>query len=537
MVQQSLSPPLFAINSLTSNAGDTVSLPRAAVTAIVGSNNAGKSRLLRDIELVLRDSQAQPVTLAQIGATTPVAEPAAELEEWLDANAVRSTGQNGVPQWSPTTGDSKLTMRDFKVYLDQTPYSYRRFPFLGTASSFFLHLTSAGALATHAAGSAPVGPTRRGGMNPLGHLYRDGDLEAELDTLSRSTFGEGLMLDRANAEFRLRVGDVGVPVPLLNHPTREYADAVLALPTLDEQGDGMRSFVGLALLVMARPPGVLLIDEPEAFLHPGQARALGRWLGGAARGRELQVIIATHDRDFLLGLLEADAPVNVVRITRHGDKNRLAQLPPEEIQQVWADPVLRYSNVLQGLFHRQVVVCESDGDCRFFGAALDEVALASDRRAIADDVLFVPGGGKQRVAAIANALGRLRVRSRAIVDFDVFRNRDQLRAIVESVAGSWSTDMANDYVTMVRPIQQGSIWERVKNQGLVAVPPGEPNAAAQRLLAALAAVGVYVVPVGEMEGFDRSQSLHGAAWVSTAIEGGIHKSEHVARFVEPLLES
>lgn len=412
-----------------------------------------------------------------------------------------------------------------------------RFPRLGAAAPFFLHHTSAGALAGHAAGSAPVGPVHGGGSNPLGRLYRDGDLEAELDALSRSTFSQGLLLDRANAEFRLRVGDVHVPVPPLNHPTREYADAVLDLPLLDDQGDGMRSFVGLALLVMARPPGVLLIDEPEAFLHPGQARALGRWLGGAAHERDLQVIIATHDRDLLLGLLEASAPINVVRITRQDDRNSLAQLPPDEIQEVWADPVLRYSNVLQGLFHRQVVVCESDGDCRFFGAALDELALATDRRAIADDVLFVPGGGKQRVAAIARALGRLRVRSRAIVDFDVFRSKDILRGMVESVAGTWTDDMGADYVAMVAPIQERSLWDQVKNQGMAAVPPGEPNAAAQRLMSALTTIGVHVVPVGEMEGFDRSQSLHGAAWVSTAIERGVHKSEPLAAFVGPLLES
>ncbi len=525
-------PVRFTLDSLTSNAGDTVMLPQGAVTAIVGGNNAGKSQLLRDIAGVVNQPDTLPVTITALTATRPSVESDLDAVAWLDANVSKSASQNGVPQWSPNIGGGSITVAQFMQFFE---YPHRpQFPWMGPAAQFFLHLTTAGALAGHAAGSAPVGQMM-GGTTPLGQVYRDGDLEAELNSLALSTFGQGLILDRANSEFRLRVGEVSVAVPPLNHPTREYADAVLQLPPLDEQGDGMRSFIGLALLVMARPPGVLLIDEPEAFLHPGQARALGRWLGGAARDRDLQIMIATHDRDLLLGLLEADAPVNVVRVVRDGNLNRLAQLPPEEIQIVWADPVLRYSNVLQGLFHRQVVVCESDGDCRFFGAALDDLAQATGRRSIADDVLFVPGGGKQRVAAIARALGRLNVTSRAIVDFDVVRERTTLRGIVESVGGTWSDEVNTDYVTMMQPVQQQGLLEQVKVQGLAAVPAGEPNAAGQRLLATLSTMGVHVVHVGEMEGFDRTQSLHGAAWVSNAIEAGVHKSEPVRDFVEPFL--
>jgi len=523
-------PVRFTLDSLTSNAGDTVTLPSGTVTAIVGGNNAGKSQLLRDIAAVVNSSDVMPVIITSLEATRPTAESEQAAAEWLDANVSRAATQNGIPHWSPNTGGGTIPASQFLQFFN---YGVGRpFPWMGPAAPFFLHSTSAGGLAGYGSGSAPVGQMG-GGTTPLGQVYRDGDLEAELNGLAHGTFGQGLLLDRANSEFRLRVGEVAVPVPPLNHPTREYADAVLQLPTLDEQGDGMRSFIGIALLVMARPPGVLLIDEPEAFLHPGQARALGRWLGGAARDRDLQIIVSSHDRDLLLGLLEADAPVNVVRVVRDGDLNRLSQLPPEEIQTVWADPVLRYSNVLQGLFHRQVVVCESDGDCRFFAAALDDLAQSTDRRAVADDVLLVPGGGKQRVAAIARALARLNVKSRAIVDFDVFRERDMLRGIVESVAGVWSDEINADYVTMMQPIRQQVLMEQVKNQGLAAVPAGDPNAAAQRLLTGLNAMGVHVVPVGEMEGFDRSQSLHGAAWVSNAIESGVHKSQAVREFVEP----
>ncbi|MEV0989569.1 hypothetical protein [Streptomyces sp. NPDC049949] len=34
-------------------------------------------------------------------------------------------------------------------------------------------------------------------------------------------------------------------------------------------------------------------------------------------------------------------------------------------------PSLRYSNIISGLFHDGVVLCESEGDCQFYAASFD----------------------------------------------------------------------------------------------------------------------------------------------------------------------
>ncbi|SDP33179.1 AAA domain-containing protein, putative AbiEii toxin, Type IV TA system [Arthrobacter sp. ok909] len=341
-------------------------------------------------------------------------------------------------------------------------------------------------------------------------------------------------------DVRLRMGKVDVPIPLFSNPTTEYADAVAALPSLEDQGDGVKSFLGLALAVVTGHSQMLLIDEPEAFLHPGQARALGRWLGVQAKKRNIQVIVSTHNRDFVLGLLDggAQSDVRIVRIVRNANTNRFHELPPSEIAATWADPVLRYSNVLQGLFHRRVAICESDADCRFYGAVLDQLAIDTGRRSQADDVLLVPSGGKQRVSALANALRQLGVETHTFVDFDVLNNSATIRGIVESLGGEWTSEIAEDFRTFVEPVQQGKLWPNVKAMGIVAIPPGEPYVAAERLLKALGEQGVHIVPVGEMEGFDRSNTLHGSAWVSRALETDLHKSSQGAKdLVENLLSS
>jgi len=47
----------------------------------------------------------------------------------------------------------------------------------------------------------------------------------------------------------------------------------MSVPLVGDQGDGVRSFVGLLLDTMVSMP-IVLIDEPEVFLHPPHARLL-----------------------------------------------------------------------------------------------------------------------------------------------------------------------------------------------------------------------------------------------------------------------
>jgi energy-coupling factor transporter ATP-binding protein EcfA2 len=513
------------IRGFTGQGGDTVALAESGVTCIVGSNNVGKSQALRDLMTLLSlPEDAQTVAVASLDLAHPGSD-AEEIAAWLPSiAAVRPATPGMPPNYAPVHGGNALSLTQVRAHLRRSQSS------LGAAATFYAWHATAGSLLGFATGSLGLGPGLTVG-SPLGRLFRDGALEAELSTLSKSVFGLPLLLDRISGDVRLRVGKIDVPVPPMDRPTVEYANAVGGLPSLETQGDGVKSFLGLALAVVAGQSQILLVDEPEAFLHPAQARALGRWLSAEAIRRDIQVVVSTHDRDLVLGLLDGgpSSVVTVLRITRSEQGNRLHELPSNDLAAVWADPVLRYSNVLQGLFHRRVVICEADADCRFFGAVLDDLADTSGSRAEADDVLFVPSGGKQRVGALATALARLGVVADAVLDFDVLRQKTDVKGIVEALGGAWVSEIDNDYVTVSRALNNGSLWDVAKQQGLAAVPQGEPYTAAERLLTALAAMGVRVVPIGEMEGFDRSIGLHGAGWVSTKLAANGHKTCQPAR--------
>lgn len=513
------------ITSVTASDGERIGLPVAGVTCIVGSNNAGKSRSLRDIVGLLSSSSVRTKAITRITTHRDRSANVEQVEAWLEENAaLDETGNSDSPQYRPTHGGVTATSESVLSGIARTS------AYMGHTAAFFVWHASAGSLLNFATpGLGALAMTSQ--AHPLARLFRDGALESELSELSRDAFGEGLVLDRVNGDVRLRMGTVHIPVPPMNAPTLEYANAVRNLPTLESQGDGVKSFLGLALNVVAGGCTVFIVDEPEAFLHPGQARALGRWLARRAYKRDLQVITATHDRDFLLGLLEGgeNSSTSVIRVVRDGEVNHLYQLKPNELAAVWADPVLRYSNVLQGLFHKKVVICEADADCRFYGAVLDGIGAEPGLRAVVDDVLFVPSGGKQRVAALAQALSRLGVQATTVMDFDALRVRADVRLVVEAVGAEWTSDDDADYVEFARVANEGSAWESLKRQGYAALPSGGAFNAAVRLIKSLAAKGILIVPVGEMEDFNKSIGAHGAAWVSAMLESGGHRTCEEAR--------
>jgi ABC-type cobalamin/Fe3+-siderophores transport system ATPase subunit len=525
----------YRVTSLTSSGGDRITLPSIGVTCIVGGNNVGKSQLLKEIARAAHTAEASlaPLTITNIEVERPSGT-VEETDVWLRERAIEFDMPPGsVSTYAIRVGGTNQTAEELHHWFD----SIQGPAYLGNAASFFVHHATAGSLARYAAGHLSGDDFNKQNA-PLSKLYRDGDLEAALAQATFEVFGQRLVLDRVDVQIALRVGEVEVPVPAINRPTRQYAEAIASLPLLDSQGDGIRSFVGLAVQLLAERPNVFLVDEPEAFLHPGQARAVGRWLGTHSLFSDVQLIIATHDRDVVLGLLQcaSTVPINIVRVAREGGLTRFAQLDPDEVQAVWDSPVLRYSNVLQGLFHQRVVICESDADCRFFGAALDELAISLGRRAEADDVLFVPAGSKNRVGAMASSVAQLNVRAEAIVDFDALRLKADMKGIVVGVGAEWSAELDELYATFIKSPNATQSWEVLKKSGLSAMPAGQPYAAAVALIKALRLVGVHVIGVGEVEDFDKSINLHGAGWVSQALEGRVHVAAAVSEFVAGLLD-
>lgn len=545
------------IDSLQMSDGSVVSVPRDGIVVFVGPNNSGKSVSLRDIEGHLTQQQTPPLAVKSLSVAKQGTQD--DLVAWLDRHC-HKTFHAGFDHYS-RAGGGLLNVRILASWWASGP------PYAQLGDMFLFYAGGEGRL--QATNSVPnINFLTEPPTHPFHSMYLDSGLEKKLSDVAVRAFGVPLVLNRhAGSMLSIHVGEAPPATHGVGAPPREYLEALSALPRLDQQGDGMKSFLGLMTYILTATYPLVLVDEPEAFLHPPQAQLLGRMLGDE-KSPDAQVFLATHDSDVLKGILDSSAEdVTIVRLVREGDVNRTSQLDPEKVEELWKDPLLRYSNILDGLFHEAVVLCEGDADCRFYASVLDALG-ASEAETKVPDLLFTHCGGKARMPTVIEALRAVSVPVRVVADFDVLREKQPLKKIVESLGGEWSsvegdwsavkaaldsqtrapsigyvkeelTKLLDDVATptlrkedaeKVRQlVKPDSGWDRTKRAGKAAVPPGDATSRLGTLLEALRAIGLFVVEVGELEGFVPEVGGHGPAWVNEVHERGLHTDESATK--------
>jgi hypothetical protein len=238
-------------------------------------------------------------------------------------------------------------------------------------------------------------------------------------------------------------------------------------------------------------------------------------------------------------------------------------LQPDDLRAIWADPLLRYSNVLEGLFHRGVVLAESDSDCRFYTAVLDQ--LQRDEGRPPHDLLFIQSGGKHRFPMVIKALKAVAVPVVAIADLDVLNDAVLLQNIVEALGADWAEldqlwrratapieqlkrapavgelrekllevlehedeRLSADAASQIRELTKvESGWARLRQGGLAAVNQGDPARFMAQLVEALKQVGLFVVPVGELERWITEVGGHGPSWVAEVLKRHLHEAPNL----------
>ena len=323
----------------------------------------------------------------------------------------------------------------------------------------------------------------------------------------------------------------------------EYYNQVTKLPKLQEQGDGMRSFVSILLDTFTSEYSITLIDEPEAFLHPPQARLLGKMLANNNPDNR-QLLISTHSEDFLQGLLDTNSEnITVIRINRDSNINRMSVLQNDKIKKLWGNPILRYSNILSGLFHEKVIVCESDYDCLFYQAIMD--AIYEHKNEIAPDILFTHCGGKTRIKDVVSALKAVNVSVAAICDFDLLNSRQNFEAITNSFGIDYGVKLSEDmkiiYDSMnaKNSVTNNTAWKQIKKIGKAGFIDNAP-AAYEKVEAVCKSAGLFVVPLGEMECFDKTVNKEKKDWVYHVLENydlaTEAKLEEARKFVQEIVD-
>lgn len=527
--------PKVHITKMKFNDGQECSFLPSDIVVFVGSNNAGKSQVLRDIELFFSNREstrivAREIEIALSGNPNYFREHSVEKHGHFVFEGVNAVNAQHFLDW--------WNERNIHVYKNYV------LNFLTTEQRL---LASKPVSSYDAANEIP--------NNPIQELYAKDSKESEISELFKSAFGQDVIVNRgAGSIIPIHVGRKPNLENGEDRVSESYLKKLNKVSQAQVQGDGIRSFLGILLNVFVNPHPIILIDEPEAFLHPPQARLLGKIL--AERLHEnCQIFISSHSGDFIKGLLDSgNSQTKIVHINRDfSDVNHVSLLANQEIADIWKDPILHFSNILDGLFHSKVVICESDSDCRFYQALLN--ACYGDDGV--SDILFVHCGGKQRLKVVVDALRSLDVKTMAVADIDVLNDENVFRQIAESfgivwdhVEGKWKninnfarqlvtpknkkavkeeidsfleslseTTLSHSASEKIREIVKfSSGWSSVKKVGKSAFVGGVYTDYTE-VETECKSHGLLIVPVGELEHFYKPfESMHGPGWTNKVLE-------------------
>jgi hypothetical protein len=266
-----------------------------------------------------------------------------------------------------------------------------------------------------------------------------------------------------------------------------------------EASDGVKAFTGIIIETIAGDPSILLIDEPEAFLHPSLSFKLGLELSTAANKTDKRVFVSTHSAAFLMGCIQSGAPVNIVRLTYHGGVATARTLPSANILGLMRNPLLRSTNVLSGLFYEFVIVTEADAD-RAFYQEINERLLRLKAEWGIPNCLFLHAQNKQTIPTILKPLRKLGIPAAGIVDVDVLKEGGAVWAGLLEAAGIPELErqpLANTRAALKQVMD--ATGRDMKRDGGLAILSGSDREACENLFAKLSEYGIFVVPGGELE--------------------------------------
>lgn len=457
-------PAPAKVRAITFNDDAHTTFYPAKLNVFIGANNSGKSRLLKEIRGYLLGLYGQRY-MPHIGAEPPVVVNCVEIDlpdtfdEFSDMfelerkvikdengswslNDYCSVGlqvnsDNAVIMGSPRTSYSE----DWESSLRRS-YADNKQELLSFAGPGLVDYCGTEERLVLSAGQRYYGALD----NDLNFLSSRYHAQTSLEDLSCQTiehFGKYVVFDTETkgGVIQLRVGN--------NYELYEAEGSVTGHRSLikdgallKDEGDGFRSFCMVYLSLDSQKP-VLLIDEPESFLHPPQAFALGRIVGErVAEMANMQLFIATHSSRFLEGILSVPGIADDTKLLRLNREGCVKESPLSDATRVMKDPLFMTSHLFDGLFSRKTIVVESEGDECVYRRMLSRLYPA-------EDVVIVNVHSKHRVHDAVSFFKAMGTPCGAIVDFDILNNADIFAALLQA----FGCDNADELVDTAKSLQ------------------------------------------------------------------------------------
>lgn len=395
-------------------------LEARGITIFVGPNNSGKSLVLREIE---RAFQQHPFPGGlQILQDYEV--------EWPSISAVKQAldtakqsfpdvplGQVVLGRINPDSGREAQQMDEQSILNVIQQRTDKRW--LVTQYLKWGVIRLDGRSRFNLTNDRDGGDLLRVPQNVLAHLFQDDTVRLKVRALIHDAFGLNFVIDPTNlGHLRIRLSRATPPADeqSLNAAAREFYEKAIHIK---DASDGIQAFTGIVTAVLSGDFHTILVDEPEAFLHPPLAKKLGKNLASLAAERGGSLLASTHSSDFLMGCVQASSSVRVVRLEYSNGKSRGRIIDPEALASLFKSPLMRSANVISGLFYDGVVVTESDNDRAFYAEIYHRISETKPQH---PSILFINAQNKQTIKDMIGPLRQFGVPAAAIVDIDFLKD-------------------------------------------------------------------------------------------------------------------
>jgi len=454
----------YRINKIIFNNGDEISLK--ALTVIVGPNNSGKSRILKDILELATKQDPNVVLLRELDFSMPDSfedlVTAYNIKLHMDKSgncSLRPLLPTLAGTWSTSMGNSTGWEEMWKNNLKNKAAPKLKQSFGSTFGNHFLTFLNTEDRLRLITAYSSSGNIEMETASLLQAFYKsESKAENILRPIIKGSFGMDIRLDYSHlSNLYLRVGDNLEDIPL---DPRDALPIFEAHEKIDEQGDGIKSFVATVLAMIAINRPILMIDEPEAFLYPPQATRLGELIAEYAI-EDRQTLVVTHSSDLLRGILSKRQDIDIIRIERSGNTNSTHHLDPNELRTIANDPLLGSSRILEGLFYKGVVIVEADSDSIFYHRISRNLELN-------DDIHFTHAHSKQAIPKVAESYANLGIKFSVIVDFDILRVRGEFKDLLTKMGVGSATigkllEMQKEIVEEIESVDKLGLLRELTN--------------------------------------------------------------------------
>ncbi len=470
------------------------------ITVFVGPNNSGKSKVLIELEVFCKNGtiKTTDVILDQL-EFKQLGDPETEINNHTLTPRHNESIEPGKILFGKNTTRHQLNRQQLLSFFSNVAGHKNQYCVYYVA---FNTIRIDGGSRINLINEQDAGDLLGHAQNSLQVLFRDNTKRQEVRRILLDAFKKHFVIDPTKSgKLRIRLSDVAPANEMQERGIHEEAvefhrkalDITLA-------SDGVKAFTGIITTIIAGDPKVILIDEPEAFLHPSLASNLGKEVSNSVNGSSKNLFVSTHSANFLMGCIQSGTPLNIIRLTYSNNVPTARILPSEKVLKLMRHPLLRSTGVLNGLFYEYVIVTEADAD-RAFYQEINERLLAFQPAKGIPNCLFLNAQNKQTVHEIMKPLREMGIPCASILDVDVVKdggatwtNLLKSAFVPEVTITATATSRAN-----IKGRFEAKLPVNFKTQGGVDVLDPADKEACNNLFDQLDEYGIFTVRNGELE--------------------------------------